>query len=107
MDDFDGDGYPELLEFAFGLEPRVSDVGGYPPVLTQGGFLTVTLAKRSGVTHEVQSAGTLVDGLPDSFGSASTTVLVDDATTLKVRDNFSMSGTAARFVRVEVSAVLP
>lgn len=41
---------------------------------------------------------------PDSFSAASTTVLINNATTLKVRDNFAISTTPRRFIRAQVTA---
>jgi hypothetical protein len=104
LDDFDADGYNELLELAFGQNPTISSPGGLPPVTSEGGYLTMTLVKQPGVTYEVQSAGTLQPALPNSFSAASTTVLVHDATTLKVRDNYLIGTGLRRFLRVKVTA---
>jgi hypothetical protein len=52
----------------------------------------------------VQTAGNLVPALPDSFSADSTTVLIDDATTLKVRDNSLIGTVPDRFMRVKVTA---
>ena len=104
LDDFDHDGYVELLELAFGLDPRTPNAGGLPPMAIEGGYLTMTITRQPGVTYEVQSAGSLQAGQPDSFSPASTTVLIDNATTLKVRDNTPHGTPPARFLRVEVTA---
>jgi hypothetical protein len=104
-DDSDHDGYSELLELALGLNPTQPNAGGLPPVTTEGGYLTMTITKHAGATYEVQSAGALLPGQPDSFSAASTTVLINDATTLKVRDNFSVSPSPPnRFMRLRVMA---
>ena len=87
LDDFDHDRYAELLELALGLNPTLPNAGGLPVAINEGGYLTMTITKQPGVTYEVQSAGTLLPALPDSFSAASTTVLTNNATTLKVRDN--------------------
>lgn len=104
LDDFDHDGYNELLELALGLSPVTPNGGGLPSVTTEGGYLTMTLTKQAGVSYEVQSAGTLLTGQPDSFSAASTTVLINDATTLKARDNSLISGATRRFMRLQVTA---
>jgi hypothetical protein len=52
----------------------------------------------------VQSAGTVLSGQPASFSPATTTVLLDTATTLNVRDNFPIGTPPARFMRVKVIA---
>jgi hypothetical protein len=49
----------------------------------------------------VQSAATLD---PAAFSAATTTVQLNDATTLKVRDNFLIGTPPARFLRVKVTA---
>jgi hypothetical protein len=104
FDDFDGDGYVELLELGLGLDPTVPDPGGLPGELDEGGYLTLTLTKQPGATYEGQSAGTVLPSQPDSFSPASTTVLINDATTLKVRDNVLIGTVPARFIRVKVIA---
>ena len=75
LDDFDHDGYIELLELAFGLNPTLPSAGGLPAATNEGGYLTMTITKQAGVTYEVQSAGTLLTGQPDSFSAASTAVI--------------------------------
>ena len=72
--------------------------------MNEGGYLTLTLTKQPGATYEVQSAGTLLPALPDSFSPASTTLLIDNATTLKVRDTVLMSTPGGRFMRAAVTA---
>ncbi len=99
LNDFDRDGIPELLEEAFGLNPKQPDT--LPPVVNEGGYLTITITKHPGVTYEVQTAAT-----PDApaFSPTTTTVLTDNATTLKVRDNFPLATNPARYLRVKVTA---
>lgn len=104
LDDSDHDGICELLELAFGLNPTQPSSSALPAAIDEGGYLTMTLTKQSGVLYEIQSAGTLLPGQPDSFSAASTTVITNNATTLKVRDNFLLSTTPNRFMRVKVTA---
>ena len=101
LDDSDGDGRVELLEEAFNTNPLLPDVAGAPQAVNEGGYLTMTIAKRAGVTYSVQSASK-----PDEawFSAATTTVLVNDATTLKVRDNVVVGSPLSRFMRVRVTA---
>lgn len=99
MDDHDGDGCVELLELAFGGNPLVPD-NCQPAVIEEGGYLTVTITKQPGVTYTVESAAA-----PEGpWSAAGTTVLTNDATTLKVRDNFTTGSAPHRFVRVRVTA---
>ncbi len=102
--DFENDGLVNLLEYAFGLDPTVS-TPVIPGMTQEGGYLTMTITRKPGVSYQVQTAGSLQPGQPESFSAASTTVLIDDATTLKVRDNFLIGTAAARFLRVQVTAV--
>jgi uncharacterized delta-60 repeat protein len=103
-DDFDRDGLTELQELAFGLNPTLSDTALQPRAVEENGYLTLTINKQLGVIYEVQSAGTLLENQPDSFSAATTTILVESGTTLKVRDNSLMGTAAARFLRVKVTA---
>ncbi len=104
MDDTDHDDLVNLLELGFGLNPTLPNGSAHPPVTTEGNYLTLTLTKQPGVSYEVQSAGSLLPALPDSFSATSTTVLINDATTLKVRDNFLIGSSPPRFMRVKVTA---
>lgn len=104
LDDNDQDGILNLLEIAFGLNPTRANGEALPPVEAEGDFMTLTLTKQPGVTYEVQSASTLQPALPDSFNAATTTVLINNSTTLKVRDNFLISASPGRFIRVKVTA---
>ena len=99
LNDFDHDGIPELLEMAFGLNPKQPDA--LPPTVNEGGYLTITITKYPGVTYEVQTATT-----PDApaFSPTTTTVLVDNPTMLKVRDNILIGTPPARYLRVKVTA---
>ena len=104
LDDTDGDGRNELLELAFDTNPLAPDPGGVPPIANEGGYLTMTVSKHPGVTSEVQSAGTLLPALSDSFSPAMTTVLINNSTTLKVHDNVPIGTAPARFLRTKVTA---
>lgn len=98
MDDHDGDGCVELLELAFGGNPLVPD-NCQPAIVAEGGYLTVTITKQPGVIYTVESAAA-----PEGpWAAAGTTILTNDATTLKVRDNFTTGSAPHRFVRVRVT----
>ncbi len=103
-DDADGDGRSELLELAFDTDPLAPDAAATPLPVNEGGFLTMTVTKRPGVINEVQSAGTLLPALAGSFSAATTTLLLDNLTTLKVRDNVLIGTAPARFIRTKVTA---
>ena len=99
-DDDDRDGYDNLLELAFNLDPTRPDTGGLPGFTLEGGYVTMTIIKQPGVTYEGQSADT---SQPDAFSAAGTMVLINDATTLKVRDNVPTTTGPRRFMRAVVT----
>ncbi|MEO7317870.1 MAG: delta-60 repeat domain-containing protein, partial [Chthoniobacteraceae bacterium] len=103
-DDFDHDGLTELEELAFGLNPTIPDVAAAPAVVNEGGFLTITITKRPGATYQVETAGTLLQGQPNSFSAATTAVLINNTTTLKVRDSLPIGSPSSRYLRVKVTA---
>jgi hypothetical protein len=98
--DTDHDGLPELMELAFDKDPLVPNPkSGLEPVL-ENGFLTMTIQKRAGVNYLGESAASVFNA---DFSAATTTVLIDDATTLKVRDNVPVSTVpGGRFLRMKV-----
>ena len=104
LDDFDHDGYVELLELAFGLDPKTPNDRSLPPVTIEGGYLTMTINRKAGVNYEVQSSGTLLPTQPESFSPASTIVLIDNPTILKVRDITPIGTFPRRFLRLKVTA---
>ncbi len=69
--------------------------------MVEGGFLTLTVNKRAGVTYVVESAGT---PLAADFSSTTTTVLTNTAAILKVRDNVPATTAGGRFMHVRVTA---
>ena len=101
LGDSDGDGLCEVLELAFNQDPTRPDFASTPPIVNEGGFLTTTVTKRAGATYVVESAAS-----PDwaAFSAATTTVLINTATTLKVRDNVLVGTPGSRFLRVKVTA---
>ena len=101
LDDFDGDGISELLEMAFALNPKQPDCAALTPVVKESGYLTITVNKQPGVTYQVQTAGS---PNASAFSPTTTTVLLDNTTTLKVRDNFPLATNPGRYLRVKVTA---
>ena len=99
QDDTDSDGLPELLEYAFSLDPRLSDRTFQPQPVREGVYLTLTLNRRAGLTYTAESTGNLT-----GWSNASTTVLIDTPGTFKVRDNVPTSAGGSRFLRMKISA---
>jgi hypothetical protein len=106
LDDFDHDGMTELEELAFALDPTKSDAASQPAAVYENGYLTITIAKHLGAAYHVETAGTVLAGLTSSFSTDSTTILVNDANTLKVRDNFTRADAPRRFLRVKIQSAL-
>jgi hypothetical protein len=100
QDDIDRDGRTELLEEAFATDPLVPDAAFAPAAVSEGGYLTLTIPKHLGVTYLVQSAD---NADSTAFSPTTTTVLLNDATTLKARDNVLIGTAPRRFLRVLVT----
>jgi hypothetical protein len=106
LNDFDKDSIVNLLEYALGTIPNDSAsanhlvsqmemIGGQP-------YITLTVPKPpgiTGITYVVEVSGSL-DGW--SSGAANTTIITDNSTTLKVRDNTPAIG-GSRFIRLKVT----
>ena len=98
-DDPDYDGSNLLLEYAFNMNPGAWDAP--PAAVLEGNYLTLTLSKRPLINYSIPSGASLMD-----FDVAGTTTLINDTTTLKVRDNFPITGpTSRRFMIVRVTAL--
>ena len=100
-DDPDGDGLPNLLEFALGLNPVVGDPDGLPVAAKVGDELTLTYvrARASGLGYEVQTTTDLA--APASWtatGVDQGTPAGDGVTTARVT-----LGTSPRFLRLQVT----
>jgi hypothetical protein len=96
--DPDFDGITNLLEYAVGYDPNVPNPGFFAAL--EDSHLTVTIAKKPFIEYLVESGGA-----PDnlSFNPFETTVLINNQTTLKVRDNYPIGLATSRFIRVKVT----
>ncbi len=106
LNDFDKDGIVNLLEFALGTIPNDSAssirlvsqtemFGGQP-------YLTLTVPKPpgiTGITYVVEVSSSLDRW---ASGAGNTTVITNDSTTLKVRDNTPAIG-GRRYIRLKVT----
>jgi len=86
LDDPDGDGIPNLLEFALGLSPLVADSTRVPTAQAIGGLFTLTYdrAQPDHVTYEVETRTDLTGGSWSSDGVAQGTPGPDGFTTATV-----------------------
>jgi hypothetical protein len=97
--DDDMDGWNNLLEYALGRNPRAADFGTAAPITLEGDYLIATIHKQPFVTYVVESSKDLL-----SWGTADTTILADDETSLVVRSNFPLSAGGAHFLRIRLTA---
>ncbi len=97
-----GDGLVNLVKYALGLDPTMPEIN---PVTadTSTGYLRLTVPKNpnaTDITYNVQFTSDLTD--PMSWVT-STFYVQNSSTTLQVRDTMPVSGTAKRFVRLQIS----
>ncbi len=98
-----GDGLVNLVKYALGLDPRTPEVN---PVTadTSTGYLRLTVprnANATDITYSVQVTSDLTN--PASWTTNGTTTTQSSSTTLQVQDNTPVSGTAKRFIRLQIS----
>ncbi len=102
--DPDFDGTVNLFEYAFGLEPLIPSISGLPASNASGDYLTLSVQKNpaaTDVTFTVQVNDDLANGA--GWSPTNTTILQNTATLLEVRDNTPITGTPARFIRLQVT----
>ena len=102
--DPDFDGTVNLFEYAFGLEPLIPSVSGLPGSSAVGDYLTLSVQKNPAAT-DVTFSVQVNDDLTNAAGwsSVNTTLLQNTPTLLEVRDNTPITGTPARYIRLQVT----
>jgi hypothetical protein len=97
--DADGDGIPNLFEYATGTSPLVSSTLPANHGIA-GSYLTITVTKSAvtGVTWGAESCDDLT-----SWSATSVTVLTDNSSIFQVRDHASTSLGGHRFMRLKVT----
>lgn len=105
--DSDGDGVPNLTEYALNMNPKAPDQSKLPVVGISGVYLTLKFRKpatTSGITYRVQVSGDLV--VWSDVNVANNTVAAgfdsDGTPTLTVRDDVPMTG-GRRFMKLMVT----
>ena len=104
----DGDGVPNLIKYALGLDPHTPTTSGQLPsgsILPDGGqsYLTLTVntvAQASDVTYAVEVSGDLQSW---TSGPPFTVTLTNIPTQIIVRDNIPVSGALMRFIHLRIS----
>lgn len=102
--DPDADGTVNLFEYAFGLEPLIHSTSDLPASSITTDHLTLSVQKNptaTDVTFSVQVNDDLRNGA--GWNSLNTTILQDTPTLLEVRDNTPVTGTPARYIRLQIT----
>jgi hypothetical protein len=113
-----GDGIPNLLKYAFGLNPTQRETTGLPVVADVGGYLEVTFnmpVTDTDITYIVETSDDLVNWTEGSTYSGSGDIpdqgdtyevsnsTSNGVTTIVVSDSVALSTVPARFMRVVVT----
>ncbi|NBS84650.1 MAG: hypothetical protein EBS59_08185 [Verrucomicrobia bacterium] len=97
-----GDGLPNLLKYALGLNPLVATDSPVTCSLT-GGYLTLRVSRSSragGVSYLLEST----DNLGGVWSTSSVVIDVDTSTLLQGHDVNPVSGTSRRFMKLRITA---
>jgi hypothetical protein len=97
-----GDGMPNLLKYALGLDPLVP-VPNPVVVDISTGFLRLTLPRNPSATDITFSVEVTDDMTAPSWTTNGTTVDVDTSTLLQVHDNTPVSSASMQFIRLRVT----
>jgi hypothetical protein len=101
LEDFDIDGIPNVVEFALGLNPLLFDADQLPPLVVEGGSLTLSYNRHnllSGITCQVQVSTDLIiwNPVPD--------VLVSTQNFIEIRRaSVPMSPNGSQFMRLAIT----
>lgn len=110
--DPDGDGLANLLEFALGLDPRLTDSDGALVAAMNGDRLTLTFVRRTDMPelrYDVQVSSNLSTWQSGSpYVEEVVTAAVEGGWELvTVRDSVSLTAGSPRFMRLLVQEVMP
>ena len=109
--DPDGDGLSNLMEYAFGLDPKVADPAALPAVSMQNGALTLTYTRlhdAGDLTYAVEASDDLISwssgtGLAPATQELSVTPLDLTRDSVVVCDNAPINSASRRFLRLKIS----
>ena len=109
--DPDADGFPNLAEFAFGLNAKTANPTGGPTTAIQNisgtNYLTITFRRRSpalDLAYAAQTSGDLSGAwTTDAVQLGSATSNGDGTETVTYRDSVSISPASKRFLRIQIT----
>lgn len=100
--DPDGDGLPNLLEYALGLDPLQASAAGQPEPDAGGGLLSLRVTKNPAAV-DVDWSAEVSATLAAASWTNDVTVVRDDAEVFEARDNTPVAGSGPRFMRLRVT----
>lgn len=106
--DPDGDGLSNLFEYATGLNPKVADTAGLPPVGVADGHLELTITRRTDVTdlgYRVEVSDDLAGWSSDPADVEQVAVEAagDGLERATYRDTHASTPAARRFIRLRIT----
>jgi hypothetical protein len=107
--DPDGDGLPNLLEYALGLDPLTPDTAGLPQEAVASGFLTLIYTRPSPPPVDISYDGQVCDDLA-SWTSNVTEQVTDNGNstaTVTLSDTVAVNAATKRFIRLDVQRIQP
>ena len=101
--DPDGDGVPNLLEYALGLDPSQANSTGLPVLRTDAGHLTLTFNRAAGatdLTYIVEATNNLTGNWTEIYSALGVTI----ADQVTATDPQPLTGTPRRFLRLRITS---
>ncbi|MEP6663718.1 MAG: Ig domain-containing protein, partial [Verrucomicrobiota bacterium] len=98
--DTEGDGFNNLIEYATGTDPFVTNASPWNSAI-ENGFLTLATVKNPTATNLTWLAESSL--VLSGWNASDTTVLQNTTNLFKVRDNFPFTTNPQRFLRLKIS----
>lgn len=97
--DSDADGYVNLLEFAFGLNPTQNSAGQLPQLDTSGGYFTYSFTQPNGISGLTYGAEWSVTLLPGSWTS-----ILDTGASPQHTFSVPIGADTKKFIRLQITS---
>lgn len=105
MADIDGDGLPNLLEYALNLNPKKPQANGLPAPRIENGMLVLTYTKIVGATdlnYVVYESSDMNGWAPSAVANE---ILADDGRIQVVKASVSLGQTGTKYIQLRVTAL--